>query len=213
MKDKCSIEGCVRSKSECFGLCGPHAYRKRRFGDPFAGRQIGVRSQDGFWAFVRKEESCWLWTGRQTRGGYGQVGRQRAHRFAYQLECGPIPQGMLVCHHCDNPICVRPSHLFVGTIIYNNMDKHRKGRDAIGEKHGNSRLTNEQVFEIRRLGQAGVIQREIAPLFGYSRRGIGAILTGTNWKRAPRPSQRDLEADLQASIDALSGGQELPEKP
>lgn len=89
---------------------------------------------DRFWAKVRKSDGCWEWTASRGIRGYGQFRLPRtrqmsgAHRVAYELSVGPIPEGMFVCHHCDNPSCVRPDHLFVGTNSQNILDAVRKGR-------------------------------------------------------------------------------------
>jgi len=88
--------------------------------------------------------------------GYGRVSSVYAHRFIWELFNGPIPDGMCVCHHCDNPPCVNPSHLFLGSHIDNMRDKDTKDRSnnaaksRPGEFHGSSKLTNEDVLEIRR---------------------------------------------------------------
>src|SRR5574342_284261 len=90
-----------------------------------------------FWARVQKTPTCWLWLGTKRHLGYGVVRiggtRQKrrsilAHRFTWELMYGPIPPGLHVCHHCDNPPCVRPSHLFLGTQRDNMQDAMRKGR-------------------------------------------------------------------------------------
>jgi len=86
-----------------------------------------------FWEKVEKTDGCWLWTSTLNTWGYGQfqIGRTkqyRAHRIAYELTYGPIPAGMHVCHHCDNPRCVRPDHLFLGTHLDNMRDRQAKGR-------------------------------------------------------------------------------------
>lgn len=93
-----------------------------------------------FWARVVKEDGCWRWVGAIDRGGYGRftVRRRaiRAHRYAWEAVNGPVPTGLCVCHHCDNPRCVRPDHLFVGTYADNNRDRDAKGRTARGLRSG-----------------------------------------------------------------------------
>lgn len=98
-----------------------------------------------FWRYVIPCEGCWVWTGSADTKGYGMLGTpdytrprfangkpryrfDRAHRLSYQIHFGPIPDGVFVCHTCDNPSCVNPAHLFLGTILDNNRDKTAKGR-------------------------------------------------------------------------------------
>lgn len=83
---------------------------------------------DRFWAKVEKTEGCWEWTGSKSRKGYGQFNEGRAHRVSWEMHNGPIPEGMFVCHHCDNPPCVRPDHLFIGDNAANMRDAFAKGR-------------------------------------------------------------------------------------
>jgi excisionase family DNA binding protein len=88
-----------------------------------------------FWRYVEKSDGCWQWTGAANPKGYGNIGRgkglgtAKAHRVSWELHFGPIPPGLYVCHACDNPPCVRPDHLFLGTAQDNNNDKIAKGRD------------------------------------------------------------------------------------
>ena len=108
-----------------------------------------------FWPKVRKGDGCWEWTGQLNHRGYGQVGghrhRKATHRTAWELTHGPVPPGLFVLHHCDNPPCCRPDHLFVGTARDNVLDMYRKGRHPggwgapHGEKNPNAVLTVEQV--------------------------------------------------------------------
>jgi hypothetical protein len=101
------------------------------------GLPLGVtRSARRFWARVRRGDGCWEWQGTRLPTGYGfagtsydrLVGERYAHRIAYVMEHGTIPRGMCICHKCDNPACVRPDHLFLGTYQDNTRDAMRKGR-------------------------------------------------------------------------------------
>lgn len=112
------------------------------------GEKLAKHSQPG-------PNGCLLWNGRLTDDGYGQMshlGRTlRVHRAAWQWNHGPVPAGMLVCHHCDVRDCFAEEHLFIGTIADNNFDKDSKGRarKAVGDEHGRSKLSAAAVREIR----------------------------------------------------------------
>lgn len=130
---------------------------------------------------------CWEWHGQVANTGYGRVSygksrRMLAHRASYQIHRGSIPNGMVVCHKCDNPICVNPDHLFLGTQTDNMADKQQKGRQAKGEKSGPSKLTRSQVKEIRAQYQRGALQEDLAAQFGVVRSHISQIVNRKTWK-------------------------------
>lgn len=112
-----------------------------------------------FWRKVGKTDDCWYWIAAKSPKGYGNLWNgnrvEHAHRVAYKLFIGPIPDGLFVCHTCDEPSCVNPAHLFLGTNEDNQRDASRKGRTAAGTKHPNSKLTSEQVIEMRTLYATG----------------------------------------------------------
>jgi len=139
-----------------------------------------------FWQNVIKQESgCWLWVGTTIPRGYGQIGFKGkmllAHRIAWELRYGEIPRGMCVCHHCDNPACVNPEHLFVGTHKDNEDDKWRKGRGCRGSQHHNAKLTEAEVLSIRSERQIGLSLSTLANKYGVSRKLILLISQHKIW--------------------------------
>lgn len=128
---------------------------------------------------------CWIYTGAKTRDGYGVLGngrnvQVRAHRASYQEFVGPIPAGMLVCHKCDTPLCIRPEHLFLGSPKENTGDMLRKGRKAVfrGATHPNAKLSDADVLSIKRLRESGRTLKYIAERFGISFQHVSAIAKG-----------------------------------
>lgn len=137
--------------------------------------------EERFWTKVDMSGDCWHWIAARTSGGYGTIDNRYAHRVSWEIAHGPIPDGLLVCHHCDIPVCVNPAHLFLGTTADNMRDRDAKGRGAIGERDGNAKLTQEAVITIRRQLAEGLKQKDITARFGVSRQIISAISVGTNW--------------------------------
>lgn len=136
---------------------------------------------------VTDSDSCWNWKHSCTRGGYGKVkfnGRHTlAHRVAFELSRGPIPDDLNVLHTCDNRKCCNPNHLFLGTQADNVQDAVRKNRWPVGERHYAHRLTGVEVLEIRRLFDGGsVTKEELGHRFGVSGVMIGKIIRRERWK-------------------------------
>lgn len=133
----------------------------------------------------RGDDECWGWTAR-TSHGYGVLSRNRknvlAHRFSYEREYGTIPDGMHVCHRCDNPPCTNPKHLFLGTQAENMRDAANKGRTARGERHPHAKLTERQVSDIRKLYAGGLAKVRIAELFGVNSTTVHYVVTGHAWR-------------------------------
>lgn len=146
-----------------------------------------------FSAKVHKSDSCWIWCGARNNNGYG-VFRVRgrnylAHRYAYANDLDYPPKTFEVLHSCDNPRCVNPDHLRLGTHADNMRDSATKGRmsrthQVTGERHGMSKLTADQVAEIRRLRSSGQTHRAIGKQFGVSHAAIGYIVRGKSWARS-----------------------------
>ncbi len=144
--------------------------------------------EDRFFDYVgsKTTSGCILWKGRPDRGGYGKITNRRrtlkAHRVAYELLVGPIPDGLDVLHHCDNPPCVNPTHLFLGTDADNVADMVAKGRHAYGERNGQSKLTAELVHEIRLRHQAGERQKDISEAISVTSACISDIVLRKRWR-------------------------------
>lgn len=135
-----------------------------------------------FWDRVTPTDGCWIWQGLRNDSGYGIVGTMgkmvTAHRLSWTIHNGPIPQGLNVLHRCDIRACVNPSHLFLGTTQDNVDDKVAKGRQALGEKHGMSKLSTTDVQQIRLLRSQGVSVRSLSRDFGVSATHIYRVVKG-----------------------------------
>lgn len=141
-----------------------------------------------FFKKVRITPGCWVWQA-ALRKGYGTFhveGNKAvyAHRFSYEIHIGPMADGDVICHKCDNPLCVNPDHLFQGTQKENITDRNLKGRQAKGERQGSAKLTQEQVDEIRRI----YVRRHpefstvaLSKKYGVSTSQLSNILLNKRW--------------------------------
>lgn len=144
--------------------------------------------EDRFWAKVCKagDDECWEYLGAKLRGGYGGIKRKdgaqlKAHRFCFELHNGSIPEGMHVCHKCDNPPCVNPRHLFLGTPLQNTRDMISKGRKVVscGSHNGMSKYSPEIIELIRTSDDPTKI---LVLRFGLSQSYIDRIKRGESRK-------------------------------
>jgi hypothetical protein len=149
-----------------------------------------TNSIDKFWNKVDKTSNpngCWIWTGYTFKRGYGLLQlkgiKWTTHRLSYTLLKGNIPDNMYVCHTCDNPSCVRPEHLFLGTHNDNMQDRDTKGRTLKGNQNGNAKLTEQQVLEIRNLYVTTKISyKQLALRYNVSEYPISQIINRKLWK-------------------------------
>lgn len=189
----CSVEGCD-GKHKSKGYCAKHDARLRTHGSLNVTVIIGD-DEARFWSYVQKTDTCWLWVGAVDRLGYGSitVGSKfkLVHRMSYELNVGPIPDRLLVCHSCDVRNCVNPEHLWLGTHSENTRDMISKGRgNFVGPKNPRkgsevvfSKLDELTVLEIRKLyatGKFGI--RELGRAFEVSHSAIGNIVHRLTWK-------------------------------
>jgi hypothetical protein len=174
--DKVMCQACSLSESE-------HRKTRKRNAKP---------RPEKFWEHVNKntKSGCWEWVGPRFETGYGQCVAHpettHAHRTSWLLNRGEIPHGLCVCHKCDNPPCVNPDHLFLGTRSDNAIDMASKDRAhrPFGDKAPSAKLTWEKVFEMRSLSRAGVSDREIARRYGVSRSNVRMIRLCITWKES-----------------------------
>jgi len=187
------MDGCGR-RHLARGLCGTHYARLRKHGDPAANlapKDLTVAERlEAKTDRSAGPDGCWPYDGGDTnsRSGHRQIWRDgrmdQVHRVAWELHHGrAVPDGLVVRHSCDNPPCVNPAHLLLGTIADNNRDRDERGRQVApqGEDHGNAKLTDEDVAMIRELLRARVSQYRIAERFGVSQGLISLIKRGKAW--------------------------------
>jgi lambda repressor-like predicted transcriptional regulator len=160
------------------------------------------KSIERFWLKVNKTEGCWLWQGKPNHKGYGRYCVNRriilAHRFAWEITNGPISDGLYICHTCDVPACVNPSHMFLGTKADNNADMRNKGRGVnppakvnktsfqkgvtSGENHPRAKMTEKDVREAIDLRKRGWSFKDLASKYGVKKSSIYNAVKGSTWQ-------------------------------
>lgn len=175
-------------------VCGePSATRKHAFYGVYHERRCAecrklgkgaLTLESRFWKRVERREGCWGWSGNKNSDGYAVIGRGTsrtvtASRVSWELHSGPIPRGLFVCHTCDNPECVNPAHLFLGTHANNMADMAEKGRSTIGLRNPNVKLTEDKVRDIR---DGSGTRKEKAERHGVSIETVYQIRTGKTWR-------------------------------
>lgn len=181
----CSVAECVRTV-HAKGFCKNHYQQLWATGSPAIKRPNPHGTEaERFWRYVVKldEKACWEWIGFRDRDGYGKfrIGKTNiaAHRESWILHNLPIAEGLVVRHKCNNPPCVNPGHLLLGTHEDNMADREAAGNCPRGARHPNAKLTEEQALAIR--GSTDTLET-IAAQFGISESQAGNIRRGAQWR-------------------------------
>ncbi len=178
--EKCGVEFSVANWNASRRFCSPRCYHS-------IPRHRTTPPEDFFGLTIPEPNSgCWLWLGPAQNMGYGVVNYQRkahlAHRIAYEITNGPIPEGMEICHRCDVPLCVNPDHLFMGSHAENMGDCRKKGRIRIpgfqGSAHGNAKLSESDVRAIRADGRS---LNFLAAKYKISKTTVSEIKSRKSW--------------------------------
>ena len=175
--------------------------------------------EERFWAKVVKSDGCWEWTAKHDKNGYGrfspngQYSQVPAHRFSWELHNGPVPEGMLVCHRCDNPECTNPNHLFLGTPQDNMDDKVRKGRwkgcapqrmsnIVSNRRHPVKERLTASVDKLRTLRSEGKTLTEIGVIFECDKGSVRRVLEAHNLYERIKPGPRTPHNARSAAVRA-----------
>lgn len=183
MLRQCSVRGCKRA-SKARGWCNTHYERWRRTGAPLGVTPRPTIMERLMAGIKQMPNGCWEWQKAKDSSGYGHIGiaagvPRKAHRVSYVLHIGPIPEGGIICHKCDNTSCVNPAHLFCGSHAENMADRGAKSRQASGTRNGKSKITAEIARYIR---SSPLSEREIARELGVHRGTINAVRSGRTWR-------------------------------
>lgn len=191
-RHRLEYDWCTRRKDGTFGR-GTEPWNKGTKGvmkankTSFKKGENAIPLQERFEAKVIKGEQCWIWNAHKNNKGYGVINVDGkvvlAHRVAYQTKYGPIPEGMKILHECDNPRCVNPNHLRLGTQLENMQDMYRKGRASLGEDRTQSKLTFAMASYVRRrYAEGDISQRELAKEVGISQAILCDVINFKRWK-------------------------------
>jgi hypothetical protein len=154
-------------------------------------KRRGPCLEERFWPRVNKDtlNGCWIWLGASAPSGHGRIGNHnkvyQTHRVSWELEYGSIPAGLCVLHKCDNPRCVNPEHLFLGTQIENlkDMDQKKRRRVGVGIRNANAKLNNESVMEIREKYSSGSFTKTaLSEKYGVSQSTIRQVVERKTWR-------------------------------
>lgn len=188
-KIACKIDAC-EEPSRSFGWCVSHYQRWHRSGNPLPPPPVPPISR--YWEQVDTSggrDACWPWIGSRDKNGYGVFSTGGKHflatRWGYTHRIGPIPDGLFICHACDNPPCQNDRHWFTGTHADNMADKMAKGRqrNVRGVHQHDAKLTDELVREIRaRYATGGVTQAQLGSEYGVSQHAICLVTRRKTWK-------------------------------
>jgi hypothetical protein len=183
----CDIVGCAKAHYGR-GYCRTHWERNLKHGDPLKVLELhGVSDEERLRFWSEQSGDCIVWTGGINHRGYGQAWSGEngeytsAHRLSYTVHNGPIPDGMLVRHTCDNRPCINPKHLIVGTHVDNMNDMVERDRSLKGELNPATRLTDKDVRSIRAARSAGETLASIAARFGIGASTVARIATYKSW--------------------------------
>lgn len=189
MAAECSILDCRKPACNGRGWCWAHYTKWRRYGDAGYRSQILSRTdEERFWGFVDRSggpDACWPWTGCSGTRNYGSFTANRRSwrpaRWLWEHNHGPIPDGLVVRHTCDNPPCCNPSHHLLGTPADNMADMVARERSLVGTRNHESKLTDEDVRQIKTARQNGVPGIDLAATYRVTPACISHIMNGRSW--------------------------------
>jgi len=196
---RCSVDACGRDHY-AKGFCRKHHSRFESNGDATTVLKTPRDEPLRFIHEIKATDECIIWPYKHLSNGYGQLrinGRVvSAHRYSLEHHSKESCEGWFVLHSCDDPRCVNPAHLRLGTALDNANDAVSRGRNSRGEAHGNSRLTDEIVREIIRIrSEVGATHREIAETLNVSVSRVSYVLNGNGWRHVSRTSTASPNSD------------------